>query len=137
VRASLGLAGIALAIGLIGAGCFPPPPPVPASLMISPSPANFPNSSQGAGFPMPNVQVTVTNTGGRAVNSISIPGVSVYSVPQDLCTSLAPGQSCTAMIQFCPANMGQFNFPLVVTGHDVTSGALVTTSTMLIGTATA
>ena len=46
---------------------------------------------------MPNVQVTVTNTGGHTVNSISIPGVGVYSVPQDLCSSLAPGQSCTSL----------------------------------------
>jgi hypothetical protein len=85
---------------------------------------------------MPNVQVTVTNTGGHAVNSISIPAVDVYSVPQDLCTSLAPGQSCTAMIQFCPTHTGQYNDTLAVTGHDATSGALVTASTMLIGTAT-
>jgi hypothetical protein len=135
VRASLGLAGIAIAIALISAACFPPPPPGPASLTVTPSPANFPNSSQASFFPMPNVQVTVTNTGGHAVNSISIPGVSVYSVPQDLCTSLAPGASCTAMIQFCPSAQGQYNSTLVVTGHDATSGALVTGSTMLMGTA--
>ena len=135
VRASLGLAGIAIAVGLISAGCFPPAPAGPAMLTVSPSPANFPNSSQALGFPMPNVQVTVTNTGGHTVNSISIPGVGVYSVPQDLCSSLAPGQSCTAMIQFCPSSQGAYNNMLVITGHDATSGALVTGSAMLMGTA--
>jgi hypothetical protein len=135
VRASLGLAGIAIAIGLVSAGCFPPAPAAPASLTISPSPANFPNSFQSQGFNMPNVQVTVTNTGGHTARFISVPAVSVYSVPQDNCTSLAPGQSCTAMIQFCPSSQGPYNSMLVVTGQDATSGAALMASTMLIGTA--
>jgi hypothetical protein len=137
VRASLGLAAVAIAIGLVSAGCFPPAPAAPANLTISPSPANFPNSSQAASFPMPTVTVTITNTGGHTARSISVPGVSVYSVPQDNCSSLGPGQSCTAMIQFCPTMQGPYNSLLVVTGQDATSGAGLSASTMLMGTATA
>jgi hypothetical protein len=136
VRASLGLAGVTLAIGLISAACFPPPPPAPpAHLTISPSPAQFANSSQAQSFPMPTVTVTITNTGGHTARNISVPGISVYSVPQDFCSILAPGQSCGAIIQFCPSAQGQYNSILTVTGQDATSGAPLSASTMLMGTA--
>jgi hypothetical protein len=126
----------AIAVGLISAGCIPAGPAAPANLTISPSPANFANSSQALSFPMPVVLVTITNTGGHTARNISVPGVSVYSVPSDTCTSLAPGQSCGALIQFCPSSQGQYNSPLTVTGQDATSGAPLQASTMLIGTAT-
>ena len=134
----VGLVLAAVAVGLISAGCLapgPPTPTAPANLTISPSPANFPDSPSPT-FPMPNVQVTITNTGRRTARSINVPPVSVYSVPQDLCTSLAPGQSCTAVIQFCPGSIGQYDSMLVVTGQDATSGAPLTATTMLIGRAT-
>jgi len=91
----VGLVLAAVAVGLISAGCLtagPPTPTAPASLTISPSPANFPDSPSPT-FPMPNVQVTITNTGRRTARSINVPPVSVYSVPQDLCTSLAPARA--------------------------------------------
>jgi hypothetical protein len=64
---------------------------------------------------MPTVQVTITNTGGHTARLISVPGIGVYSVPMNGCTTLAPGQGCTAMIQFCPTAQGQYNSMLVVT----------------------
>jgi hypothetical protein len=136
VRARLGLAGIAIAVGLISAGCFPPAPPGPAGLTISPSPVNFGTSSQAAGFPMPARTITITNTGGHTATNILVNPVSIYSVPGPSCTSLAPGQSCTATVLFCPNAQVPYDFPLSVTFNDATSGAALSAGTMLIGTGT-
>src|SRR5215471_11861600 len=82
MKVRLGLLLTVGALGLVAAGCFAPSPPAaPASLSVSPNPANFPNSSQAASFPMPNVVVTVTNTGGHTAGSVVVHPVGVYSVP--------------------------------------------------------
>lgn len=132
----IGLGVVAIGIGLLSAGCFAGgPPAAPASLAISPSPADFPTSLAPT-YPMPNVVLTITNTGGHPAQIDPVLGVSVYSVPSDTCTSLAPGGSCTVTIQFCPSSAGQYNSTLDVTGHDATSGAPLHASTLLSGAAT-
>ena len=134
----IGICLAALAVGLVAAGCLgPPPAPKPASLSVMPSPATFANSSQALGFNMPQVVVTVTNTGGHTAQSIVVHPINVYSVPQSNCSTLAPGQSCTASVQFCPGAQGQYNFQLSVTGQDAVTGAPISGGTMLEGTAVA
>jgi hypothetical protein len=103
---------------------------------VSPNPANFPDSSQAAGFPMPNVVVTVTNTGGHTAGSVVVHPVGVYSVPSSNCSSLGPGQSCTASVQFCPTAQNTYDNQLSVTGQDMTNGAALSTMTNLHGVAT-
>jgi hypothetical protein len=85
---------------------------------------------------MPNVQVTVTNTGGHTAGSVVVHPVGVYSVPISSCSSLAPGQSCTANIQFCPTSQGTYDDQLSVTGQDLTTGAALAVVTNLHGLAT-
>jgi hypothetical protein len=84
---------------------------------------------------MPTVTITVTNTGGHTAQSVVVNPVDVYSVPSSNCSTLAPGQSCTASVQFCPTHTGQYDFPLSVTGQDGTTGSPLQAGTMLIGTA--
>ena len=137
VRVGLFLAAIALGLG--STGCFPAgPPAAPASLSVRPSPATFP-STPPPYSPMPIVQVTVTNTGGRAARSLAVNGVGVYSVPSNACATvgaLSPGQSCVADVQFCPTSPGHYLNTLVVTGQDAVSGSPLQTATTLDGTAT-
>jgi len=102
-----------------------------------PSPATFANSSQAQGFNMPQVVVTVTNTGGHTAQGIVVHPINVYSVPISNCSTLAPGQSCTASVQFCPGAQGQYNFNLSVTGQDAATGAPLSGGTLLEGTAVA
>jgi hypothetical protein len=138
VRASFGLAAIAIAVGLVSAGCFPAGPPAPASLTVGPSLVTFPNSV-GTGlppsYPMPTMPVIVTNNGGHTAVSVSVHGVEVYSVPSSTCTTLAPGQSCMATIQFCPTTAGPDTQTLIVTGQDAVTGAHLQVTTTLTGTA--
>lgn len=138
----VGLALAVIAIGVVCASCIPAPPgPTgPASLSVSPSPAAIFQNSVGVGvppvFPMPEVTVTVTNTGGHTATNIVVHPVSVYSVPSSTCSTLAPGQSCTAIVQFCPTSVNSYDFALSVTGQDSTTGAPLTAGTMLMGNAT-
>jgi hypothetical protein len=144
VRSGMGLA--VLAISLLSAGCFASgPPPAPASLAVGPSPVNFPTTPPPY-WPMPIVQVTVTNTGGRPARSLAVNGVGVYSVirpsaepnacfgPTPL-AALTPGQSCVVDVQFCPTAPGPYQNTLVVNGQDSTSGASLQATTTLNGTA--
>lgn len=85
---------------------------------------------------MPIVHVTVTNTGGVAVDSVVVHPVGVYSVPSNTCASLAPGQSCGADVQFCPTAPGQYQNTLVVTGQDAATGKALQETISLAGTAT-
>ncbi len=86
---------------------------------------------------MPIVPVTVTNTGGVAVSSIVVHPVGVYSIPSSTCTTtLMPGQSCGAQVQFCPSSPGHYLDALVVTGKDAVTGAPLQLSITLDGTAT-
>ncbi|HSO97216.1 MAG TPA: CARDB domain-containing protein [Acidimicrobiia bacterium] len=136
----IGVASAVIAIGAVCAGCVsaPPGPTGPASLSVIPSPTvNFPNSSQASHFPMPQIQVTVTNTGGHTATNVVVHGVNEYSVPSSTCSTLAPGQSCTAMVQFCPGAQGQYTYPLIVTGRDASTNAPLSVSTIVTGTATA
>jgi hypothetical protein len=84
---------------------------------------------------MPIVPVTVTNTGGVAIHAVVVHPVGVYSVPSSTCTTLMPGQSCVAKVQFCPNSKGQYVNTLVITGTDST-GTPIQTSITLHGTAT-
>jgi hypothetical protein len=86
---------------------------------------------------MPVVTVTVTNNGGHSISSIVVHPVGVYSVPSNTCTTtLAPGQSCSAQVQFCPSSSGHYVNTLVVTGQDAVTGTPVQASSTLDGTAT-
>jgi hypothetical protein len=142
LRVGTGLA--AVAVGLLGAGCFvaPPPPAAPARLSVVPSVLSFTAPAGGA---MPTLTVTVTNTGGRSARSLAASPVDVYSLPQPAgnpCQgpgasgTLAPGQSCVIDVQFCPSVVGPDNQTLVVTGVDATSGGGLLAGVTLNGTAT-
>lgn len=107
----------------------------PARLQINPSTAKFP-STPPPYWPMPIVHVTVTNTGGVTVRSIVVHPVGVYSVPSTTCTTLTPGQSCDAQVQFCPTSPGHYLNTLSVTGQNAVTGTPLQTSITLDGTAT-
>ena len=107
-----------------------------AGFNVSPSPASFPTLPPPY-WPMPIVPVTVTNNGADAVSSIVVNPVGVYSIPSNSCTTtLMPGQSCTAQVQFCPTSPGNYTDTLLVTGQDVVTGSPVQATTTLDGTAT-
>jgi len=127
----------ALAVGgLIAAGCVaPPPPPGPASLSVSPNPAGYAPLPPPYN-PMPKDTITVTNTGGHTAINVVVNGVGVYSVPSSSCTTLAPGASCQAQIQFCPSSPGTYNNTLTVTGTDASTGGPIEGTTQLVGSAT-
>jgi len=125
-----------LAIGALAlAGCFAPAPPGPASLSVGPNPAGFPTLGPPYN-PMPKDTVTVTNTGGHTAIDVMVNGVGVYSVPSSNCSTLAPGASCQAQIQFCPSTSGTYDNTLTVTGTDATTGASLQGTTQLMGNAT-
>jgi hypothetical protein len=106
-----------------------------ASLQINPSTANFP-STPPPYWPMPIVRVTITNTGGVAARSVVVHPVGVYSVPSSTCTTLIPGHSCVAEVQFCPTSPNHYLDTLMVTGQDAVSGSSLHASITLDGTAT-
>jgi len=106
-----------------------------AGVQIRPSTAMFP-STPPPYWPMPIVTITITNTGGVAVRSIVVHPVGVYSVPSSTCTTLTPGRSCVAEIQFCPTSPSHYLNTLVVTGQDAVTGAPLHTGITLDGTAT-
>jgi len=124
------------AVGGEGVGGFVVAAATIASLNITPSTANFP-STPPPYWPMPIVPVTITNTSGDAVSSIVVNPVGVYSIPSNTCTStLMPGQSCSAQVQFCPSSSGNYVDTLLVTGQDVVTGSPLQASITLDGTAT-
>jgi len=130
----------ALAVAIVSTGCLPVPPtppgpPPPASLQIKPSPAKFPTTPPPYS-PMPIVTVSITNTSQVAVRSIVVHPVDVYSVPRNTCSTLAPGHSCTADVQFCPTSPHHYLDTLIVTGNNAVSGTPVQATTTLDGTAT-
>jgi len=86
---------------------------------------------------MPIVRITITNTGGVALSSIVVHPVGVYSIPSNTCTTtLMPGQSCGAQVQFCPTSPGHYLDGLSVTGQDAVTGSSLQASITLEGTAT-
>ena len=85
---------------------------------------------------MPIVKVTVTNTGGAALRSVVVHPVGVYSVPSSTCSTLAPGQSCVAKVQFCPTSPNHYLNTLMITGEDAATGAPMHASIQLNGIAT-
>ena len=105
------------------------------AMTVSLSPAGFPTTPPPY-WPMPTVHVTVTNTGGTAINGVVVHPVGVYSVPSNTCSTLAPGQSCGAVVQFCPSSSGHYVNMLVVSGEDAVTGVPVQATTTLDGTAT-
>jgi cytoskeletal protein RodZ len=106
-----------------------------ASLHITPSTAEFP-STPPPYWPMPIVPVTITNTGGVVVNSVVVHPVGVYSIPSNTCTTtLMPGQSCSAQVQFCPTSPGHYVDTLLVTGQDAVARSPLQANITLDGTA--
>jgi hypothetical protein len=85
---------------------------------------------------MPTVVVTITNAGGAAAVAIVVHPVGVYSVPSTTCTTLQPGQSCTADVQFCPTSPNHYVNTLVVTAQDAGTGSPLSATTTLDGIAT-
>ena len=106
-----------------------------AKLQISPSTADFP-STPPPYWPMPIVHVTVTNTGTATISSLVVHPVGVYSVPSNSCATLAPGQSCSADVQFCPSSPGDYVNTLIVTGENAATGTPLQDTISLEGTAT-
>jgi hypothetical protein len=107
-----------------------------ARLHITPSTAGFP-STPPPYWPMPIVPVTITNTGGVAISSIVVHPVGVYSIPSNSCTTtLMPGQSCGAQVQFCPNSPGHYLDTLLVTGQYTVTRSPLQASITLDGTAT-
>jgi hypothetical protein len=109
------------------------PPPSEASLRLSPRAEYFPEVPSPY-EPMPTLKVTVVNNGSTAMSSVVVNPVGVYSVPSSTCGSLQPGQSCSAMIQFCPTAPGSYPATLTVSGVSST-GKRVHVSLALHGTA--
>ncbi|HEY6319667.1 MAG TPA: hypothetical protein VI462_17480 [Acidimicrobiia bacterium] len=85
---------------------------------------------------MPQDTITVTNTGGHTATNVVVNGVGVYSVPSSTCSTLAPGASCQAHVQFCPSSPGTYNNTLRVSGTDASTGAPIEGTTQLVGSAT-
>ena len=104
-----------------------------ASLRLSPRAEYFPNVPSPY-EPMPTLKVTVVNNGSTAMNSVVVNPVGVYSVPSSSCGSLQPGQSCSALIQFCPTSPGNYPATLTVSGVSST-GKRVHVSIALHGAA--
>jgi hypothetical protein len=85
---------------------------------------------------MPIVNVTITNSGGVPVRSVVVHPVGVYSVPSSNCSTLYPGQSCVAEVQFCPTSPGRYVNTLMVTGQNAVTGSPLNAEITLDGTAT-
>jgi hypothetical protein len=85
---------------------------------------------------MPIDRVTITNSGQVTVTSIVVHPVGVYSVPSTNCSTLAPGHSCVAEVQFCPTSPHHYVNTLLVTGKRLASGTPVQSDVTLDGTAT-
>jgi hypothetical protein len=86
-----------------------------AGLRLSPRAEYFPTVPSPY-EPMPTLKVTVVNSGSTAMNSVVVNPVGVYSVPSSNCGRLLPGQSCSAVIQFCPTAPGSYPATLTVSG---------------------
>jgi hypothetical protein len=126
----------AITIAIAAAACTAPaaPAPVPpsaAKLVLNPTSLSFPSGNSAT---MPNLPATVTNTGGQTAQSLAVSTTNgVYSLPANTCTTLAPGQSCTVTVQFCPgAFLGTISASLNVTA--MSGGSLVSVSDPMIGT---
>jgi hypothetical protein len=113
--------------------------------LITLATANFPTTPPPY-WPMPIVQITITNTGGRSLHGLVVNGVGVYSVPNlgepnncfdaPTLAALATGKSCVVDLQFCPTAPGLYQDTLEVTAQDATSGAALQATSMLNGAAT-
>jgi len=136
-RVRIGLGAASFAVALLGAGCLLPSAPVSgAQLSNSPTVANFPSSPSPFGY-MPNIQITVTNTGTHPVDNLHGQPIGVFSIPSQTCTStLGTGQSCSYSVQFCPGAVGPYSDPFVVSGDDAVTGTPVSATTQLSGIGT-
>jgi hypothetical protein len=139
----------ALAIAIVAVACLPPKPapappappapPSPGLLKLSPAALDYGTHPlvNLLGANMPIITVTVTNTGGQAVNLVSETSSSgIFSMPANTCSSasLAPGQSCGINLQYCPNAPGTSTSTLTVSG---TTGTLPVSATAdVTGTAT-
>jgi hypothetical protein len=104
-----------------------------ASLWLSPGAEYFPRVPSPS-QPMPPLTVTVVNNGSTVMNSVVVHPVGVYSVPSSSCGTLKPGQSCSAVVQFCPTAPGSYPATLAVSGVSA-KGTYVQVSIPLHGTA--
>jgi hypothetical protein len=139
----------ALAIAIVAVACLPPKPapaplappapPSPGLLKLSPAALDYGTHPlvNLLGANMPVITVTVTNTGGQAVNLVSETSSSgIFSMPANTCSSasLAPGQSCGINLQYCPNAPGTSTSTLTLAG---TTGTLPVSATAdVTGTAT-
>jgi hypothetical protein len=137
-RGGLVMAVVALAV--VGVACLPAsPPPAPGALSMSPSSVDYGSHPLAnlLGANMPIITVTVTSTGGQAVQLVSeTASDGIYSMPTNTCASasLAAGQRCHIDLQYCPSSTGTVAATLTVTG---TSGGNPVSSTINVtGTAT-
>ena len=131
----------ALALAVVAVACIPPahPPAPPGQLKLSPAALDYGSHPLAnlMGANMPIITVTVTNTGGQAVNLVSETSSNgIFSMPANTCSSasLTPGQSCGINLQYCPNAPGTSTSTLTVAG---TTGTLpVSVTANVTGTAT-
>jgi hypothetical protein len=136
----------ALTIAIVAVACLPPKPapappapPPPGELKLSPAALDYGTHPlvNLLGANMPIITVTVTNTGGQAVNLVSETSSNgIFSMPANTCSSasLAPGQSCAINLQYCPNAPGTATSTLTLAG---TTGTLPISATANVaGTAT-
>jgi hypothetical protein len=139
----------ALTIAIVAVACLPPKPapappapPAPLSpgqLKLSPVALDYGTHPlvNLLGANMPIITVTVTNTGGQAVNLVSETSTNgIFSMPANTCSSasLAPGQSCGINLQYCPNAPGTATSTLTLAG--MTGTLPVSATANVTGTAT-
>jgi hypothetical protein len=135
-----GLLVAGLTIAVTAVACLPAsPPPPPGQLGLSPPAVDYGSHPLAnlLGANMPIITVTVTNSGGQAVQLLSETASNgIYSMPTNTCAgaSLAPGQSCHIDLQYCPSSTGTVSATLTVTG--TSGGASVSSTVNVTGTAT-
>ena len=152
LRVHGGVLVAAVAVAIFAAACLPPaPPPAPApappTVSAPPSPGQLtisPASIDYGSHPlsdlmsnMPNVALTVTNTGGQPLHLVSeFSSNGIYSMPVNSCSgaSLAPGQSCGINLQYCPSATGTTTTTVTVLG--ITGTLPISATANATGTAT-
>ena len=137
-RTLSGLVLAAIVIAITAAACLPPPPAPPAQLKLAPVALDYGTHPLAdlMGH-MPVITVTVTNTGSQTVHLDSeTSSDGIFSMPTNTCASasMAPGQSCSINLQFCPWATGTATSTLTITGTTGTGPTSVTAN--VTGTAT-
>ena len=99
----------------------------PVGLNVSPAQLVFPIVASGQSS---TAQVTITNNGVTAANSLTFPVTPPFSVTQNTCgTSLAAGASCTIGVVFSPALDGNFTGTLTIASSSQTQALVLLSGT--------